>query len=163
MIADLLNEKVLMELAGERAFERGEDYFSDEHVIGLKENNGAITAGVRGTYYYRVTLRAEEEELTGECNCPVGRDNVFCKHCVAVGLAWIDARDQKGDVSRQQTKRDATDEEIRTHLLSQEKNRLVELLMEHAEWDSEFRDRLALATAQGRRGRTRSCGVSRGD
>ncbi len=149
MLADLLNEKLLMELAGGRAFERGEDYFVDGHVVGLKENNDAITARVRGTYYYRVTLRAEEEELASECDCPVGRDNIFCKHCVAVGLAWIDARNQKEDVPRQQTKRDVTDEEIRAHLMSQKKNSLVELLMEHADWDSEFHNRLALATAQG--------------
>ena len=144
-----MSQKILMELAGERVFERGADYFADGRVAGLKENNGAITARVRGTYYYRVTLRPEEEELTSECNCPVGRDNVFCKHCVAVGLAWIDRRDQKGGVSRQQTKRDVTAEEIRAHLMSQEKNSLVELLMDYAEWDSEFHDRLVLATAQG--------------
>jgi uncharacterized Zn finger protein len=149
MIADLLSEKLLMELAGERAFERGEDYFAEGRVVGLKENNGAITARVRGTYYYRVTLRAENEELAFECNCPVGRDNVFCKHCVAVGLAWIDRRDQESGVSRRQTERDVTDEEIRAHLRLQGKNGLVEMLMEHAEWDSEFRDRLVLATAQG--------------
>jgi uncharacterized Zn finger protein len=149
MLANLLNEKLLMELAGERAFERGEDYFVAGHVVGLKADNGAITAGVRGTYYYRVTLQAEEQELTAECSCPVGRDNIFCKHCVAVGLAWIDLRNQKADVSQQETKRDATDEEIRTHLLSQKKSSLVELLMEHAEWNPEFHDRLVLATAQG--------------
>ena len=148
MLADLLTEVTLNELAGERAFERGSDYFADGHVVGLKEENGAIMARVRGTYYYRVKLWAEDGDLAFECNCPVGRDRVLCKHCVAVGLAWLDRRKQKGGVSKQRTKRDVTDEEIRAHLMAQDKNALVELLMHYADWDSEFRDRLVLATAQ---------------
>lgn len=148
MLANLLNEAALDDLAGERAFERGADYFADGHVVGLKEENGAITARVRGTYYYRVKLWAEDEEIAFECNCPVGRDHVFCKHCVAVGLAWLDRRQQKGGVPQRQTKREITEEEIRSHLMAQDKTALVELLMNHAGWDSEFRDRLVLMTAQ---------------
>jgi uncharacterized Zn finger protein len=148
MLVDLLNKDVLVELAGERAFERGADYFADGHVVGIKEENAAITARVRGTYYYRVKLWAEDEELNSECNCPVGQDGVFCKHCVAAGLAWLERRKQKGGATRRQTKRDVTDEEIRAHLMGQDKSSLVELVMNHAEWDSDFRNRLVLATAQ---------------
>ncbi len=148
MLANLLNETTLEELAGERAFERGADYFADGHVVGLKEGNGAITARVRGTYYYHVNLWAEDEELMFECNCPVGQDHVFCKHCVAVGLTWLDRREQKGGVSQRQTKREVTEDEIRAHLMAQGKSALVELVLNHADWDSEFRDRLALMTAQ---------------
>jgi uncharacterized Zn finger protein len=53
MLAELLNREVLRELAGERAFERGADYFADGHVVGLREENGAITellgAATRGS------------------------------------------------------------------------------------------------------------------
>jgi uncharacterized Zn finger protein len=148
MIADLLNEELLMNLAGERAFERGADYFADGHVTGLKEENSAIAARVRGKYYYRVEIWAEGEELRSECSCPVGQDGVFCKHCVAAGLAWLDRQKQEGGAIRRQTKRDITDEEIRAYLMTQDKNRLVELLISHAEWDSDFRDRLVLVRAQ---------------
>jgi uncharacterized Zn finger protein len=147
MLANLLTEAALEELAGERAFERGADYFAEGQVVGLKEQNGAITARVRGTYYYHVKLWAGGEELAFACNCPVGKDRVFCKHCVAVGLAWLDHRKQSSAVSRRQTKRDVTDEEIRSHLMKQDKNALVDLALSHAEWDSEFRDRLVLMTA----------------
>ena len=41
-----------------------------------------------------------------------------------------------------------TDEEIRAQLMSQQKAGLVELLMNHAERDSEFRHRVVLTTAQ---------------
>ncbi|MHB8539897.1 MAG: SWIM zinc finger family protein [Candidatus Acidiferrales bacterium] len=147
-LTDLVNEATLEELAGERAFERGADYFADGQVVGLKEENGTITARVRGTYYYRVKLWAEDEELASECNCPVGQDGVFCKHCVAAGLTWLDRRKQTGGVTRRQTKRDMSDEEIRAYLMGQDKTALIELLMGHADWDSDLRDRLALMTAE---------------
>lgn len=148
MLPKLLNEAALEELAGERAFERGADYFADGHVAGLKEDNSGITARVRGTYDYRVKLWAEDEELAFECNCPVGQDNVFCKHCVAVGLAWLERRKEKSGASRGQSKREVTDEEIRACLMAQHKGALVEILLEHSELHPDFRDRLVLATAE---------------
>jgi len=77
MLADLMTEETLEALAGERAFERGTDYFADGTVVGLKEVGGTITARVRGTYYYRVKLSAAAEGLAFECECPVGQDRVF--------------------------------------------------------------------------------------
>jgi hypothetical protein len=77
MLSKLLNEAALEDLAGERAFDRGADYFADGHVAGLKEDKGAITARVRGTHDYRVKLWSEDGELAFECNCPVGQDSVF--------------------------------------------------------------------------------------
>src|ERR1700686_5887574 len=79
MIADLLNEELLMNLAGERAFERGADYFADGHVTGLKEENSAIAARVRGKYYYRVEIWAGGEELRTQCGCPFRQDGGFFK------------------------------------------------------------------------------------
>ena len=55
-LASLLTEAMLHGLAGESAFERDADYFADGKVVGLNEAHGAITAKVRGTYYYRVRL-----------------------------------------------------------------------------------------------------------
>ncbi len=147
-LATLLTEATLEELAGARAFERGADYFADGQVVGMTEENGSITARVRGTYYYRVKLWAEGEEVAFECTCPVGQDRAFCKHCVAVGLTWLDRRKQKGGRPGRQTKREVGKEEIRAHLMAHDKSALVELLLNHADWDSEFLDRLALMTAE---------------
>ncbi len=146
--ASLLTEAMLQELAGESAFERGADYFADGNVVGLNEADGAITAKVRGTYYYRVRVWTAGEELAFECNCPVGQDRVFCKHCVAVGLAWLDRQRQNHVASRRKTKREATQEEMRAHLMGLEKDALVEMIIQHADWDSEFHDQLVLMTAQ---------------
>lgn len=45
-------------------------------------------ATVRGTRDYRVTLWVEDGDLASSCTCPVGGDGLFCKHCVAVALAY---------------------------------------------------------------------------
>ena len=146
MLPKLLTEASLEELAGERAFERGEDYFADGLVDTLNESNGVVTARVHGTYDYRVKLWAEKEELAFDCNCPVGQDGSFCKHCVAVGLAWLDRRQQNGGVFRP-AEGEVADEDIRAYLMRQDKARLTELVLEHCQRDPEFRDRLVLMTA----------------
>jgi uncharacterized Zn finger protein len=147
MLTKLLTEDFLEELAGERAFERGEEYFADGLVDELRETNGAITARVRGTYDYRVKLWAEGDELAFACTCPVGQRSEFCKHCVAVGLEWIDRRRKNGGVFRPAAG-EVTDEDIRSYLMRQDKTALAELVLGHCELDSEFRDRLVLITAE---------------
>jgi uncharacterized Zn finger protein len=148
MLAELLNEPVLKELAGERAFTRGAEYFASGLVSGLKDNSGAITGRVRGTYYYSVKLWETENKIASECNCPVGQDGAFCKHCVAVGLAWLARSKQSHRTDRRLTARDVTDDEIRAHLLALDKSALVDLALEHAGWNSEFRDQLILMVAE---------------
>lgn len=144
---ELLNESTLEEFAGERAFDRGVDYFKEGHVAGITEQNRVITARVRGTHEYRVKLWAPEDELAFDCNCPVGQDRVFCKHCVAVGLAWLDLCEHKGGASQRRSKRAVTDEKIRSHLIQEDKDALIELVLEQCERDSEFRNRLVLLAA----------------
>jgi hypothetical protein len=65
-----------------------------------------------------------------------------------VGLAWLDRRKQNAGLPGRQTKREVCKEEIRAHLMAQDKSALVELVLNHADWDSEFHDRLALMTAE---------------
>jgi uncharacterized Zn finger protein len=77
-------------MAGTRSFERGEDYFGNRQVVAIAEHNGTITAKVQGTQLYRVKLWIDKGELEYSCTCPVGEDGEFCKHCVAVGLTWLE-------------------------------------------------------------------------
>lgn len=152
MVRQWLHEATLQGLAGERAFDRGVNYFEDERVIGLREDNGAITGQVRGSRDYRVRLWDDEDELGFTCNCPVGERDEFCKHCVAVGLAWLarcDGQTQnklKSGSARSQYV--ASDDELREYLMTLDKSEVVDFLIEHAEWDAEFRQRLVLAMAE---------------
>src|SRR3989304_10213572 len=83
-------------VAGGRSFERGEEFFTDGQVGAVVEHQGTIAAKVQGTRPYRVKLWVENGEMGFSCTCPVGADGAFCKHCVAVGLTWIDGSRSKG-------------------------------------------------------------------
>ena len=85
-----LSVREIRQLAGERFFARGEKYFDEGRVHGLTEYRGQVAAKVAGTEDYRVKLWAERGRLGYSCSCPVGDDEEFCKHCVAVALAWIE-------------------------------------------------------------------------
>jgi uncharacterized Zn finger protein len=92
VVSDLvenLTRDAMLELAGKTYFERGEGYHRGGHVSALVEHEGVIVAKVAGTEDYRVRLWAEDG-LAFSCDCPLGLDGEFCKHCVAAGLAWLD-------------------------------------------------------------------------
>ena len=94
--ADVLNRRLLLELAGERFFERGEDYYRRGAAHSLIEFEGTLTARVLGTHEYRVKFRIHQDgELSYSCSCPVGTDGLFCKDCVAVGLTWLEQRTEQ--------------------------------------------------------------------
>jgi uncharacterized Zn finger protein len=88
--ASLLDRSNLRRMAGAASCERGEDYFANDHVKRLSEEDGVIAARVQGTQPYRVKLWLDGEDLDYSCTCPVGVDGEFCNHCVAVGLAWLE-------------------------------------------------------------------------
>lgn len=92
---EIITAQNLCALAGSRSYSRGDEYFVTGRVGPLTEKNGVISAQVRGSRMYNVWLKAASAGvgkfcLDHTCTCPVGRDGDFCKHCVAVGLAWID-------------------------------------------------------------------------
>lgn len=88
-----LSRRMLLELAGERSFERGEGYFDQERVRSLVEFEGMLAATVEGTEDYRVKLMMGSSGLSFSCECPYADEGNFCKHCVAVGLAWLALRE----------------------------------------------------------------------
>jgi len=143
----MLNRRKLRELAGERYFARGEAYFDEGRVRGLTEYRGRVSARVAGTEDYRVKLWVEGDDIGYACSCPLGDDGEFCKHCVAVGLAWVEETEAKGQHS---LRRDAaaTLDDVRALLERQDKSRLVELLLNEALENENLRERLLLETAR---------------
>jgi len=151
--ADILSPSVLLNLAGKRFFERGEDYYRSGAVHSLTEFEGILTARVIGTYTYRVKFWAEDDRrLRHSCSCPVGADGLFCKHCVAVGIAWF----EEGVGERQPEKKgvghELTMDEVRTLLEGQNKEVLVRLLLEQAMDDERLQGRLMMWAARSRSG-----------
>lgn len=106
-----------------------------------------ITAKVQGTRPYRVKLWIEKNALEYSCTCPMGADGVFCKHCVAVGLTWLEAKQPKPSHKRQ-APRSMTMSDARACLLAEDKKVLVDMLMDHAVEDDRLRRRLLMKTAK---------------
>ena len=89
-----LSETLLRSLAGSRSFSRGMEYFENGAVRHLYCDGQQLTADVRGTHLYRSRLTVTGGRLRGECDCPVGQGGDFCKHLVALGLAYLESPDK---------------------------------------------------------------------
>ncbi len=126
-------------MAGARSFERGEDYFANGQVGSLAEHEGTITAKVQGARSYRVKLWIEDGEVGYSCTCPMGSDGVFCKYCVAVGLAWLDQGRPDKTPSKKVSNPTVTMDEIREYLLGQDQKALERLRQSIAEAKRETR------------------------
>ncbi len=155
-----LTRTILKRLTDERSWERGEAYFDDGAVYALLEDGDAIRARVRGQRTCRVRLCVDDGEWGGECSCPMGDAGVFCKHCVAVGLACIDAGldPAKGaggrgnssgrKQSREQVCQAVSLDDLRHYLLTQRNDELVHIVMEQAMEDDRLRESLLMKVAR---------------
>lgn len=108
----LLSDQALADMSGPTVFERGLNYAAS----GLAETAGdvtlrpgeqaAIEATVHGNLPYAVRLWiSADDELDGACTCPHAQDGNFCKHLVALALAWRAALGDAAAISLPQTAR----------------------------------------------------------
>lgn len=147
-IDTIFTRGAIQHLGGPRFFERGATYSASGRVKKLKVGDGAVTATVQGQHPYQVQLWIEDGGPAYSCTCPVGEDRLFCKHCVAVGLAFAGrneeptAPDIVGD--------DVATVDLRFYLHTQAKEKLVELILEQARDDEFLRGRLLLEAAKKR-------------
>ena len=155
LLARFLTEPTIRVLAGDRYYRRGLDYFQRGHVVSIEAWDNTIQAVVRGTESYTVEITAKSDRLDFECDCPVGGDGEFCKHCVAAALAWRDreAADPGGGTmagaggkARQRTKSEiapqTTTKEIARVLGSTDKAALIDLVLEWSEQEPGLRAKL---------------------
>jgi uncharacterized Zn finger protein len=149
-LAEVLTRRALVELAGERYFERGEKYYRDGLARIFAEYDGTVTARVAGTHEYRVRLQAVGDELRYSCTCPLGMDGVFCKHCVAAGLAWLER--SRGPLADAAEPAGVTMDEVRAYLGRQDRDALVRIVLDRAAEDELLRERLLLRAAAERPG-----------
>lgn len=139
----LLTRDALRRLAGQRSYERGVGYASTGSVRKLVREGEAITATVRGTHPYTATLGVIDGQVEYDCTCPHAADGNFCKHCVALGLSWLDGGRQEPSETP------VTRNDVRGWLEAQPKKALVELLLEHAKTDDRLDRLLTLRVAKG--------------
>lgn len=142
---EILTPDALREYAGQRSYSAGVDYARNGMVSGLIVGREKITARVQGTESYSVQLEIDEDgDLIGKCSCPYGEDGNFCKHCVAVGIAWLENAHAPADEAA------PTREGLREFLETQDKAYLVTLLLEQLSKDTELQNRLTLKMAKSR-------------
>lgn len=137
-MGELVTRASLKELAGAAVFERGEGYFSSDAVEQLRASDARIAARVDGSTTYKVELWHDGNgELAYHCTCPHAADGYFCKHCVAVGLAWLAEQAPASKFSATSGENAGRDpwRNIRQYLTAQAPATLVELLLETAERD----------------------------
>ena len=150
-LKQILTSVKLRQLAGAKAFKLGADYFDAGQVVSLAERDGKLFATVQGTDKYVVTLFMDGNVLTFECTCPMGAEGAFCRHCVAAGLACL-AQGTETSRPKESTPLPpaATLEDARRWLANQDKNKLVEMILDRAAADPRLRDHLVRQAASQR-------------
>jgi uncharacterized Zn finger protein len=142
VVAVEVNVGKVRDLADPKSFSRGEKYFAEGHVRRLSVDGTSVSATVDGTQAYRVRLDVTRSGLRGRCSCP--HDVDFCKHCVAVALAWLSQAGQVERTARPRGKR-LSDERMRSFLLGRDPEWLVDRLMAAAKADEVLRAQLDVA------------------
>lgn len=120
-----IDESTLKMLSGEAAFNRGKAYYRDDTVEQLQILGSTITAEVQGSELYRVRLKHTATLLEGSCDCPASDNIDFCKHCVAVGLVYLQHL-QTGE----QLKNSKRPDLLHNYLLTHDKAVLAQILTE---------------------------------
>ena len=151
---EIITIKNLRALAGGRSYERGEEYYEEGAVGPVSEKNGTISAKVHGSRTYDVRLKVLPGEkgantIDYTCTCPVGRDGGFCKHCVALGLAWLEKSDDLEEADIETTppstvRKTISDADIRIWLEAQDSDTILDLLMAQVSVGGPLRDELVL-------------------
>jgi uncharacterized Zn finger protein len=146
----ILTQSTLLGMAGDRYFARGEDYFRQGYVHNLAVDGNSVTAYVQGTEAYSVELWVETGELQASCTCPLGMDELFCKHCVAVGLTWLANPGAAKSQKSRSGQKPVTMEEVQQFLGQQEKSTLIQWMLDRAKQDESWKQLLILKVASTR-------------
>ena len=154
----LLTAEAIAKLVDEKTLARGASYFERGAVTLVDVLRSEVVAEVLGTDSYDVRLYAREDGMLGhECNCPVGHDGLFCKHCVATALAWLgqggvvaadrathDQAEPKATKPRAHGRPHTQAEILQTFLQTKDAHELRDLLMQASEQSKPLRDKLLL-------------------
>lgn len=87
------------QLAGDKAFARGQSYACHGQIVLLSMNEAGVLAAAFGTADYLVWLNRAGGKMPGRCSCPAFEDSSCCKHMVATAMVANEA-EQTGEHSR---------------------------------------------------------------
>jgi uncharacterized Zn finger protein len=87
--AHVLHADTITKLARGAALARGRAYVDEGRVKALARNEGQLVGCVQGNRLYTVSIWIKGDGLGYACSCPAGTEGDFCKHCVAIAVAWL--------------------------------------------------------------------------
>lgn len=130
-----ITRAALKKLASDVYFKRGVDYYNAGTVVQLHAGDNGITARVQGSepIPYLVRFWHKKQKLQWGCACPLGDEGAFCKHLVAVGLAYL-AGDEIDRLDNEPNDADAL-EKIQWSLKLLDRAALEDLITQQALWD----------------------------
>jgi hypothetical protein len=129
-IASILHRATLAVLVGDRTFERGRQCYAEGRVLEVAVSRGELRGTIRaqdtGRAPYAVRMWVREDGIAYQCTCPIGANQQFCKHTVAIALAHLD---------REQPERRQKNTSLRSRLAVIDGPTLIERLVELAHDD----------------------------
>ena len=91
-LQSILSKEYIRDLAGDKVYMRGTDYYKKNTVDILFFTVDQAIAEVSGSHPYRVDLvLSDEGTLKADCTCPAMHNWGFCKHAVATSLFLMQA------------------------------------------------------------------------
>jgi len=88
--AHVLHADMIQKLARGATFARGRTYGAEGRVKALAKKGVQLVGAVHGTSLYAVSIWVTSDGFGYTCSCPAGTEGDFCKHCVAVAIAWLE-------------------------------------------------------------------------
>ena len=158
LLRKVLTAEAIAKRIDEKTMARGSEYFKRGAVTLVDVLPSEVVAEVLGTDSYDVRIYVVDTGKLGyECNCPVGHEGVFCKHCVATALAWlgqggVEAADgdlvgqeePKAKKARAKGRPHTQAEIIQSFLQTKDAHELRDMLMEASQQNKPLRDKLLL-------------------
>lgn len=131
-------------LAGHNVFLRGLDYFEQGAVHALRVATSSASARVDGSSTYRTEVFLDKDGLDTSCTCPYAGDGGFCKHAVAVAVAWLAVLEAGEAEVIDQPEALENDVRVQRWLQRQSQPTLVRLFRDFANADDALMRRLLL-------------------
>ncbi len=147
--------EALAEWTGAAAWERGRNYAKEGRIEILSATSERVTARARGTDTYDTRFTRSSGELEMYCSCPAfAQYDGACKHLVALAmtLASPSGRRRQAKVAEEAT-------QLRSYLLTQTRERLVDLLLDAAEQQPVLMQRLDLQARTARADPSETAGI----
>jgi uncharacterized Zn finger protein len=141
-LQSIMTDTFVRQLAVDVYYRRGVDYVRRNLVVSLERTGDTLEAVVSGTDDYAVTLSSDGRKFKYSCECPLGDEGRFCKHCVATALAWIADQKRPSAGAKPALSSRITNEDIAAMLHAQDKEVLINWLMDWSIRDEPLRQKL---------------------